>query len=114
MDVDGAQIEEVRGLPDEDSAAKWGSSRSGEMLMTPSGTAIVLVVGTLALSVGCASAPRPDTPHRLVVRAYIDGSDFLMMRRNQIRWVHGNWELPGLDDASEPTFLLPPLRRQTD
>jgi hypothetical protein len=73
--------------------------------MTLSIARVVAVLGTLALTVACVATPKAVTPHRLVVKAYIDGSDFLMMRGNQLRWVHRGWELPGLDEAKEPTFL---------
>ncbi len=66
---------------------------------------VVSVLGTLALPAACAATPEAATPHRLVVKAYIDGSDFLMMRGSQVRWAHRSWELPGLDGAKEPTFL---------
>lgn len=65
----------------------------------------ISVLGALALSVACVATPKAVTPHRLVVKAYVDGSDFLMMRGNQVRWVHRGWELPGLDEAKEPTYL---------
>jgi hypothetical protein len=73
--------------------------------VTLSNARVVALFGTLALSAASVAAPEDATPHRLVVRAYIDGSDFLMMRGNQLRWVHRGWERPGLDSGEEPTFL---------
>lgn len=73
--------------------------------MALSNARVVVLLGTLTLSAASVAAPEAATPHRLVVKAYIDGSDFLMIRGNQLRWVHRGWERPGLDSGEQPTFL---------
>ena len=42
----------------------------------------------------------------LRVRAYIDGSDYLFVRGNQIWYQHDSWKLPGKQDGhDDPTYL---------
>jgi len=70
-------------------------------------TRLALLVGSLAGCTSTRSAVVKSTAHhRLRVRAYVDGSDFLLLHGDRVGWSHRDWDRPGLPgEQNQPTML---------
>jgi hypothetical protein len=68
---------------------------------------IVSAVVAASLS-GCATAPKPPetVAAKVQFKAYIDGDDTVMIKSNQLWYVHGTYQLPGKWNGNdEPTYI---------
>jgi len=65
----------------------------------------VMILTAAVFFVGCATTNDQDDA-KLVIRSLIDGSDDLMIRGDQVWFVHSSYELPGRwQGGNEPTYL---------
>lgn len=67
---------------------------------------IVALVASVGMMAGCASVQKDSSAAKLRIRTLIDGSDTLMVRGNQMWFIHDAYEFPGRwGGGDEPTYI---------
>lgn len=70
---------------------------------------LIACIGSIfCILTGCSNFPLLGTPHGSIqIKAFIDGSDTIKIRGNELWYEHHKWDLPGQwqDSFDEPTIV---------